>query len=46
VALMNLGQDAPAQEQFEDVLRRSPTNAVALQHVQSLRKKVRPAQTP
>src|SRR6185503_1602540 len=45
VALMNLNQDAPALEQFEEVLRRNPTNAVALKHVQTLRNKAGSART-
>lgn len=46
VALMNMGKDAQALEQFEEVVRRNPTNAMALQHIQTLRNKAGPARTP
>jgi tetratricopeptide (TPR) repeat protein len=37
IALVNLGQRDEALAQFDEVLRRSPTNALALRYTQSLR---------
>jgi Tfp pilus assembly protein PilF len=46
VALMNQGSNAAALTQFEEVLRRSPTNTLAIKYIQALRARPAPGQTP